>query len=983
MPVTVMRITDAIRRVAFILPLALITLYFRGRHGEWIENARVQWAYVQDIRGSTCLAVNVTAPSGIILEAITSGGKDVTGSWRLLNYPDWYRGEEATPWLRAFTNELSPYLPCQPDPRRLYTTGRYTYLYEWRGDSAGMPAEASLKIRCRNLGTENLDSAEHARRPVLIPGVMTGTNGEPSVRLDLYVPAGGSARDQRMPSDYSLCVENLVRQPDSSGFTLRDPTQGIYHAALIDKQNIIQEHIRGKILQTAAGVGHVYEADATLGGDAGGTFEIVGLFRNILALVFMFYFMAAAWVVGRLFVRGCRLTLDSRLERLILPTFLGVVLLTYGVFAIGILGLLYRSLLLAVLAALLLVGFSPRAVIADAKQAVLDAAGAIREKPWVLAPAAVILGMLAYNLCYCFVPATYSDGAGDIVNSYLPMLSDYVRSHSFAAPIQNATHGISSQAMDVLRAVAVLFVGEPGVYLMSFVYLLILMSVLYLLARKVFHAGGGLLLVALALLLGNDLFIAHLHMGKHYAGTLASLMMFLYCTRYSDDDRNFFLPGLFLAFLVAQYLHFAGLAFAYYAALFVSLAWTGQGHRRRLARQYVFSAVTFSALAFLFNMKLIVEVGTCFPPGMVPSGLSDVFKTLNQDNPAYRYIDNPFIRFFCIHNQINIGQFTSSSWDGIDMAVMAVRVKVWMATLARMLDFWPVLFLLLFLKGWNKTKILFLLLTAALFLIIPLLLPRGGRQAVYFMYPLAVLQFAALHDGLSRLGQLIPQRRSWLPRAVTGTLAVAVVLCFALTVSSEGIGLRQSFALSYMQNPLQPPPHPFSRVRRVCLGGVSGYEFLRTIQTDLSMVNSGQPFPDSDNFDYAMLVRQYTAETNTVLIVPVRFHSHVNRRMTARHALGSVIYQKDMSAIMADLKALGITHLSVMPILYEDYCPFYTPIFEDDTFHRYFQFLFSYKGRRLYKVIPDGSNRDYTPSPYKVRGLPFVPMATGAAPGGR
>ena len=172
----------------------------------------------------------------------------------------------------------------------------------------------------------------------------------------------------------------------------------------------------------------------------------------------------------------------------------------------------------------------------------------------------------------------------------------------------------------------------------------------------------------------------------------------------------------------------------------------------------------------------------------------------------------------------------------------------------------------------------------------------------------------------------------------------------------------------------------FRRLDRLCneilpvfFGYKSKYQYLQTTRPDRTMFKTAKG--DAQGyFDHAMLIRQYTDTADTILIVPVRFHSHTMRYITARHALGSVIYQKDINKIMADLKRLNINYLSIMPIHYKDYNPFYTPIFEKDTFYKYFKLLFSDNGRRFYKIVHGGTNKEYSPSPYHVKGLPFVPM---------
>jgi hypothetical protein len=153
----------------------------------------------------------------------------------------------------------------------------------------------------------------------------------------------------------------------------------------------------------------------------------------------------------------------------------------------------------------------------------------------------------------------------------------------------------------------------------------------------------------------------------------------------------------------------------------------------------------------------------------------------------------------------------------------------------------------------------------------------------------------------------------------------------------------------------------------VFIGQKSKYQYL-----------SPGEFPEGSQryFDHAMLIRDYTNVTDMILIVPIRYHSDTNRLMTPQHALGSVIYQKDINKIMADLKRFNINYLSFMQMhgRHEDYSPYYTPIFEEENFKKYFQLLFSDHNKKFYKIIHDGTNTQYSPSPYDVKGLPFIPM---------
>ena len=162
-------------------------------------------------------------------------------------------------------------------------------------------------------------------------------------------------------------------------------------------------------------------------------------------------------------------------------------------------------------------------------------------------------------------------------------------------------------------------------------------------------------------------------------------------------------------------------------------------------------------------------------------------------------------------------------------------------------------------------------------------------------------------------------------------------------------------------------------VYEVFTGRKTRYQYLREIDAGTDMAINMKIGADR-NFDYDMLLRQFAPPEDRILIVPVRFHERTLRLITPRHGLGSVIYQRDIGAIMKDLKELGIGFLSVMPINYRDYDPVYSPLFDDKFFSRYCRFLFSYKGCKFYKFIYDGSNLEVAPSPVNVAGLPVVLM---------
>ena len=96
-----MTLKNLILRLLFSLPFIAAVFYLKSYHGELINNAEVQWQYLQNSKGKIFLGLDVYAPSGITIQEISSHPWDVTQSWKLVNYPDWFKGDEnSLPVLR-------------------------------------------------------------------------------------------------------------------------------------------------------------------------------------------------------------------------------------------------------------------------------------------------------------------------------------------------------------------------------------------------------------------------------------------------------------------------------------------------------------------------------------------------------------------------------------------------------------------------------------------------------------------------------------------------------------------------------------------------------------------------------------------------------------------------------------------------------------------------------------------------------------------
>jgi hypothetical protein len=583
--------------------------------------------------------------------------------------------------------------------------------------------------------------------------------------------------------------------------------------------------------------------------------------------------------------------------------------------------------------------------------------------------------MFFYNCSYCFIPATSPDGSGDVVNSVLPDINGYIISHSFNAPVENSTSGILSQTFDVLRTVISIFIGEYGIYLLSFVYLMLIFGGIYLIGKEIFNVKNMLIYLTVLLVLSLNIFTEGLHFGKIHIAASAFLFIALYSIRFSGHRKNYILAPLFFAFFVSQYIFFFLIALAYYLFIISHSYYKNRTIKSPVFRLHATSFVIFCFFSAVFHLKLFFEIGTFLPPGYVSERLSDFFSGINTNNENYKYIDNNYIRNFYSYHGLRI-ETVGGNIGKLKAAIMTVYTNLHFKLIY---IFSPLLFM--FKRDNCKIqRIFYIYLVIVIALVVIAIDPHNRRLAFYYIYSFSIMQFAIVHALIYRiykLGNLIEVR---VPRK---GLVIAILFFIFFDVSIAGIGVRKTgirFTSSLRWEDTEQRTKDgffsgfyYNEILQVFLGRKSKYQYLHEIPRDIYMFETATG-GEEKYFDHAMLIRQYTDVKDRILIVPVRFHSHTMRLITARHALGSVIYQKDLNNIMADLKKLNINYLSFIPINYKDYNPFYTPIFEDDIFYKYFKLLFSDNGSRFYKIIHDGTNTEYTPNPYNVKGLPFIPM---------
>lgn len=945
-------------RLLFSLPFLAAIFFVHGFHAEFVNNAQVHWQYVRDNEGKVYLALDVFSPSGIKVTRMDANGRDAADRWELVNAPLWFAGKSRFPQMGKFQDALPLYLPHPPASDVLYSFGWYTFLYEWKGSSP-LPAESALRIRYKNIGTDAVYVARHIQQAKVTSTIALSDDNEPIIHLNFFYPVSAWSRYAN-PREPLIKGMNLTANDAPGTFRLADKNQRDYQVILEDEITRDADILSGILRGEGRGLTQIYKKDIKAAPPPKMPWGemLAAWIRHAAAVVIILYLAYIFWWVGFALVRIARWDLDGAAEKIVIPVFCGIIALTVLFFIVGLLKLLYFSVVVVILSLFLALSLRDGGHFRRLGILLKDTVRQIWDQPWRV----IFLGVLGYffyhMLTYCFIPVTFIDGSADIQNSVLPILNSYRIRHSFQAPTQNSTYGLISQALDVLRAVANILSGEPGVYLMSVFYVGLIFGAVYLIGKRIFAIHN--LLIYLAVLAAGSfiLFTEGFHLGKNQTAAMAFLLISLYSTRYHRHPRNFVLPALFFGFISAQYLHFAAIFFVY--LFLISLPFLGGTEKagRSVWARHLLSLEIFIIFPAMFCGKLILETGTCFPPGSTPPWLSNFFLSRNQDNPLYRYIDNNYIRnFYALHQLANFGR---------KMSLMDLLAK-----LGNLKDTINSIFLLLFipfLKDFNHAKKLFVLLTGVLVVLMTAVFPEAPRLRVFFVYPVIIIQFAVMASLLHYIFNFPFIRHD------------KVRKFFAWAVSLGMIGF-----ILFGKDPFFPMPSFLHKIttlshhnrrpdiRAVFGGRETPYQYMKTIVTGVDMFE-GMPNPANNHFDYGLLVRAYTQPDDVILMIPTRFHSYTNRLLTSQHDWGSVIYQRDVNKIMRDLQKLNIRYLSVMPVNFVDYNPYYSPIFDRDVFRKYFQLVFAYKRSRLYKIIYDGSCQEKTPSPLVLEGLPFLPM---------
>lgn len=952
---------NVISRTLICLPFLAALIFIRGFHAQWIENSFVSWQLVRDAEGQVFLALDVEAPSGIRVERIRDGGRDVTDRWALINDPGWYDGQKRFPELPHFQEVLHPYLPDGKPQDGLYTTGRYTFLYEWQGPPQQRPSSATLTVRCRNLGTLNVFNAPRRPSVVIQTSLAGGRDAVFRVDLQVFFPNPEKARSLS-EQDLQISLDNLRPGETPLSFTVIAPQRQEYGLEVTDQASGTRDALKGTFRTPTASAVQVFvkpRVSPDPAQAAGVRWGQIG--RQLVAVLAVGYLALIGWLAGVSFCRWRGVGLVSFAEQTFVGTLLGLIMMTYVFFLVGLLGWLNWPVVAFLLVAALFVLGDP-GVAAGFKPALRRSLALLKTAPWLTLPVLVLGAMVLYHIAYCFLPAMYGDGLSDIVNSYLPLLNDYVLSHSFAAGVNNSTYGILSQAFDVLRTVALMLAGEPGVYLLSVVSIVLFLGGVYLIGRDLFGVRPMLVYAALLVSLSGDLFTERFHLGKLHAAALAVFMMALAAVRYADDRKKAFLPAVFFGYLTSQYVYFVLVAGMFY----FMLALTALGRHRTL-RHPVFSVYLKGFLLCLFissifHLKLFLEVGAFLPPGNIPAWLSDVFRAWNAGNPDYKYIDNNYIRSFYLIQGLN------SSGQHITWPAVAQNLRC----LWQDLDFAPLLLLLPLIRRKNRTVAVYLGLCLMMVVLCTAVFVEAKRMKPFALFPLVLLQFAVVDGVLFRLKGLAARLGPAAAARLVTAAGTVLLAAAGFRLSDSSVIPRQAAFLTATVN-TQYPTSRLNEAWRVFGGRMSPYGYLETIRRDAGMF-VGATHPAHIDFDYGLLVRQFTSPNDTLLIVPGRFHNHTSRRMTARHALGSVIFQRSLYRIMADLKTLKIGYLSVMPIPYPDYNGYFSPLFHDSVFSKFCRVLFRYQGCSLYEIVPEDGLRDYHPSPLDMKDKMFIPM---------
>ena len=974
-----MTVKNFFLRWLLCLPFLALAVFVHGYHGQLVNNASVQWQYAVDPSGQMALAVDAIAPSGIDLVGIYDGAMDVTAAWELENPAPWFEGTAGFPALGLFDQgQVNPYLPAGPPGPGLYTNGRYTFLYRWTLTAVDPPDEDRLMVRFRNISTGNIYTARHIQAARLVVDPVLADPAAPVITTRLLLPRA-VWQDYQVPGRLSLSVGNLQEQIPFAEYRVEDPAaSGRYVLALTDHGTGEVDRVTGWVASTGSGWAQVYrgEGEGRIAPGAVSRFWEGQGIRQLAAIGILVYLILIAWAAGRRMLDWGRLNLPGRWAALWVSLLLGLIGLTYLFLVIGTLNGLSWPVVTAVWVGLIVLLADPRAW-PDWRAWGRRAVAAARQDPWTAAALLALAGILFCYLPYCFVPANYLDGSGDISNSYLPTLQGYLLRHNFSPAVENPITGLVPQTFDVLRAVMMLMAGEPGVYLLSWAYIWLVIAGLALIGRQIFGIRYILIYIVAWLLLCSELFTEAIHLGKLHVPSLGVLLMALYAARFSLREPEGVLPVLFLGFLTSQYLYFAPL-------LVVIFLWNGVEvwrmplePRRVCWARLLWLGILALVLSGVFYVKLILQSGVCFPPGMIPSWLADLFLRLNQQRPHYRYLDNPYIRSFCQDGGLAMNQ----SLTGMDR----LRGVVDNVNFIFLLVLLPVIRRL----RYGKTPGLYLALVLTIIGTLMVFFPTNYRLRVFYVFPLAVLQFAVLDSLFLLIYERWPVRPGRMRQMGFVILIALVAGLFLLDIGGRrtarpvspeafvahaGEPGKRDYAVTregeIVVNRTRPPLRRLAfldRIIKVRLaereslvwdlfwGRLSPYVYLRIFLPAIDMIGQ-PPVSSADHFDYGQLVREFSGPGDRILAVPVRFHHYAQRLITPRHGLGAVIYQSDGNQIMRDLQRLNIRFLSVIPRNYQDYNPLGSPILEPKFFTRHFRLIFSYKGCKFYQILYDGTN---------------------------
>lgn len=952
-----------ILKCGFALLIVLFAYFLQRSQPTVINNIEAHWQYLSNQKGEVFLALEVSAPSGVRLDQILTQGRDCTGSWVLANPPDWHHPLKFRQFDSSFHQYIQPFIYAPKNNETLYANHFFTYLYRWSplDKTQKLPDEDSLKIVLKNAVLGNRIQVTKRVAPSLIVSDLKDVDGQISMRIEMYKPKG---MPDTLLKGYGLFLNNL-KSASKTVFLIKDPAR-LSFAVSLKKDEVLVDAVSGFVKSHGEIPDFVYYKSHD--NEQGVKIDFAMLFRHALVFCCVCWFALCALLLGKKIERKFKWEIDGALESAVFSFFIGVVALTYAFFLLGLFKGLYLSVIVL---CLMLLSFWVIDESAFLWTAVKKSWCVFCEGRWghiLVRGVSLLVLMIVFimHLFYVFMPAVYFDASGDITTCYMPNLNHYLVTHSFSVPIENPITGIFAQTFDVLRSVLYMLAGEQGVYGWTLIFIVALFTVIYVLMKRVLRVRYPLVYLSLLAFMTSDLFFEYLHFGRSHILALTFLFAFLLSLRHINHKTGFIFAPIFLGFLISQYIPFIFLALTYVLLVFIDVFCAkGQERKERFNRALKAYGILF-IVSSIFHAKLLIEIGVFLPPAMVPESLSNLFAKLNADNSWYRFINNNYVRNFCMHN----GLMAES--HKFTLALLWKNLKPIIAQI----DFKSVLLFLPFFL-FKKDRFLFFLATSSVFLIYVIFFPVNSRFGVYALYPILVMQLFCVDHIVEKIVSFI--KNEDVKRRVLRIILI-VLICFMVLfrIDKGALAMRRASFLNLITDPL----HMNGRAawaQKIACGLEPPYGYLKRIYTDPEMFPNTQTWAH-ENFDYSMLARSLTQGDDMVLIVPTRFHHRMQRLASPRHGLGSVLYQQDISQVMKDLQELKIGYLSYMPMNYRDYNPFYAPIFNDDVFYKYFKPLVVYHGRILYKIIYDGSQQRQHKSPINYNGREFVPMSKFLSP---